>query len=81
MSVHRLPDGSTVFLCGRGASSATPDDKMRAWIADEARSQGRCGSCMEKIGQGCPAERASLCRNPAKTGAAAVAILKGMVAG
>lgn len=80
MSAHRLPDGSTVFLCGRGASE-TREDRLKKWVRAEATKQGRCVWCMGKIGVECPAERSDRCVRKHASLADALVILRGMVAG
>ncbi len=83
MSVHRLPDGSTVFLCGRGngKNSTSPEEMLYRSLEGEAAKQGRCRRCMGKVGVDCLAERSEACERKRPTLSAAMAILRGMVQG
>jgi hypothetical protein len=72
--VERLPDGSTAFICIRGERSSAAE-RLRLWIADEARKQNRCLRCLGK------AHVTHACGEEPVTGAQAVAILRGMVQG
>lgn len=78
MVLRNQPDGSAVFMCGRASDRPDEHDRLARWIGEEAVAQGRCPLCLRPRAE-CP-DVATCDREPVGT-AAAVAILRGMVAG
>lgn len=82
MSVHRLPDGSTVFLCGRqnGKNSTTPEEVLARELGQKAVEQGRCPLCLSPVEDRC-GQADGGCQRPLASLAKAYAILNGMQLG
>lgn len=81
VSAERLPDGTTVFLCGRNTGKTlSQEERMARWIEEESANQARCPLCLSPVEDRC-GEADGGCQQPRASIAQAYAILKGMTIG
>ncbi len=82
MSVHRLPDGSTVFLCGRNTGKTlSAEERLKRMVVEQAAKQGKCPTCLSPLADNCGHDTKAGCQRQPLPLVQVYAILNGMVAG